>query len=132
MFFFKYSDFEIHIFHYIFTYLNFTLLSSNNNASSMFWKERQIQMLRQYSGRYVFQKPNTWKKTPVNVICQGLINLERIRCDYCTHQVLNTILFVIQIFQKGFGWGINQAFLWKKILTMRKIVLQQRFEVTYA
>ena len=52
----KYPTFEIHIFHCISQYLNFPLLSSDNNAGSIFEKERQFQILGQYSGRYVFQK----------------------------------------------------------------------------
>jgi len=39
--------------------LNFPLLSSSKHASSIFEKERQIQILGQCSGRYVFQKRNT-------------------------------------------------------------------------
>ena len=59
VYYFKYPTFEIHIFHCIFHYSNFPLLSSGKHASSMFVKERQIQILGKYSGRYVFQKSDT-------------------------------------------------------------------------
>ena len=63
MYFFKYPTSEIHIFHCISQYLNFPLLSSSKHAGSMFVKKRQIQILGKYSGRYIFQKLDTYDNT---------------------------------------------------------------------
>ena len=75
-------------------YCFFSTTREEENISNMIVINKISKFLR---SSYV-----TWL---VNVFCQGLINLERIRCNYRAHQVLNALLFVIQIFPKRILMG---------------------------